>query len=160
MRIANSYDEFRRFLKQRELKVTGLLPADGIPAFQTFYRDVRADDAQERDGDGLACYFGMSRDGGAKYEVGMVRLFRVAGASVHEAGHRLRLSFTYPFVETILRPGLDKERGWPEGNKICWNPNDQSDLIRFISESVHINAVLSHAPKLTRLRFEKIWGVF
>jgi hypothetical protein len=160
MRIADSYAEFRRFLKQREMKIGGLLPGDGIPAFQSFYREVRADDGQERDGDGLACYFGMSRDGGAKYEVGMVRLFRIADAPVHEAGHRLRLSFTYPLVETIFRPGLDKERGWPEGNKICWKPEDQSELSRFISESVHISAVLSQPPKETKLRFEKIWGIF
>jgi hypothetical protein len=160
MRIADSYDEFRRFLKQRGLKVTGLCPAEGLAAFQDFYREVRADDAQPRDGDGLGCYFGMSRDGGAKYEVGIVRLFRVANSPVQHAGHRLRLSFVYPFGETIIHRGLDKVRGWPEGNRIGWSPSDQSELSRFISESAHIQAVLTEPPKVTKLRFEKLWGMF
>ncbi len=160
MKIDDADKEFRRFLKQEGKKVTGLTPSEGIQLFKRFYSDFRFEDAQEDQGDGLACYYGLSRDGGLKYEVGLIRMFRIKNLSGAEANRRLRMSFTYPFIETIIRPGLDKVKGWPEGNKFCWSSNSQEEFDSYILNSVHIQHVASSVPKLTKLRFEKLWGVF
>ena len=160
MKIEDSYIEFRRRLKAAGKKVTGLLPVDGFSVFRHFYDDERATDAQPEQGDGLAVYFGMSRDGGAVYEVGMVRSFRRAGVPTREANMRLRLSFAYPYAQTIVLAGLDKLPGWPEGNKFCWTPGDQSGLSEFIDGSAQIQAVLNRQPKTCKLRLEPLWGVF
>lgn len=160
MKIEDSYIEFRRRLKAAGKKVTGLMPGEGFDIFQQFYECERATDAQPEQGDGLAAYFGMSRDGGAVFEVGMVRSFRKSGVPAHEANARLRLSFSYPFVETVIHGGLDKLPGWPEGNKFCWTPSDQAALRSFISSSAQIQAVLKQPPRAAKLRFENLWGVF
>lgn len=160
MKVEESYLAFRRKLKSVGKKVTGLTPRDGFEVFQEFYANERVLDVEAEQGDGLAAYFGMSRDGDAVFEVGMVRVFRRAGVSVHDANARLRLSFAYPFIETVIRGGLDKMRGWPEGNKFCWTPTDRAALNSFISECGQIQAVLEQVPRATKLRFENIWGVF
>ena len=160
MKIEDSYTEFRRKLKAAGKKVTGLLPSEGFDLFQQFYESERAIDAQTEQGDGLAVYFGMSRDGGAVYEVGMIRSFRKSGVPAHEANARLRLSFSYPFAETVIHGGLDKLPGWPEGNKFCWTPGDQTALNSFINSSGPIQAVLTLPPRAAKLRLENLWGVF
>lgn len=90
----------------------------------------------------------------------MVRSFRKAGVPPQEANMRLRLSFAYPFTETVILEGLDKLPGWPEGNKFCWTPADQSGLAEFIDKSGQIQAVLNRQPRSTKLRLEPLWGVF
>jgi len=160
MKIEDSYTEFRRKLRTAGKKVTGLLPSEGFDLFQQFYESERAIDAQTEQGDGLAAYFGMSRDGGMVYEVGMIRSFRRSGVPAHEANARLRLSFSYPFVDTVIHGGLDNMPGWPEGNKFCWMPGDQTELNSFISSSGPIQAVLTRPPRATKLRLENLWGVF
>jgi hypothetical protein len=102
----------------------------------------------------------MSRDGALAFEVGVVRSFRKAGVPASEANWRLRLSFAYPFAETAILGGLDKLPGWPEGNKFCWTPGDQSALSVFIDGSGQIQAVLHRQPRSTKLRLEPLWGVF
>ncbi|WP_155630996.1 hypothetical protein [Burkholderia cepacia] len=160
MKIEDTYKGFRRKLTAAGKRVTGLTPSEGFHIFQQFYAADRVSDAQPDQGDGLAVYFGMSRDGGAVYEVGMVRVFRKADVAAHEANARLRLSFSYPFVETVLRGGLDKMPGWPEGTRYCWTPSDQSDLDSFIGTSGPIQAVLTQPPRATKLRLENLWGTF
>ena len=90
----------------------------------------------------------------------MVRSFRRAGVPTREANMRLRLSFAYWYAETVIRGGLDRLPGWPEGNKFCWTPGDQSGLAEFIDGSAQIQAVLNRQPKTCKLRLEPLWGVF
>jgi hypothetical protein len=59
----DSYREFRAILRKHGKKVTGLLPAEGFPLFQEFYRNVRCLDLENKEDDGIVCYHGMSRDG-------------------------------------------------------------------------------------------------
>ena len=118
MKIDDSSKLFKQFIKYKNKKLADLLPCDGVELFKEFYRDYRFEDAQTDKGDGLACYYGLSRDGGLKFEVGMVRVFRIIDQPHAGANRRLRLSFVYPFVETIVHTGLDKVKGSPEGNKL------------------------------------------
>jgi hypothetical protein len=159
MKVADSYDEFRKLLKRHGKKVTGLLPMDGIPLFQEFYRNVRCLDAEKNEGDGIVCYHGVTRDGGSRFEVGIMRVFRVANVPASEAGHRLRLSFAYPFVETIIHTEL-RDIGPIEDNQFCWSPDDQERLQKFIDTDPFIQALFSKPPSATKLRLENVWGVF
>lgn len=95
IKVDDSYLAFRRKLKSVGKRVTGLTPREGFEVFQEFYASERILDVEAEQGDGLAAYFGMSRDGGAVFEVGMVRVFRRAGVAVRDANARLRLSFAY-----------------------------------------------------------------
>lgn len=159
MKVEDSYSEFRGLLRKHGKKVTGLLPADGIPLFQYFYRTVRCLDTEGQEGDGIVCYHGMSRDGSVKFEVGMIRTFRVANVPASQAGRRLRLSFTYPFVETIIHGGLKDAQPF-EDNQFCWSPDDQEQLDRFVDRSPFVRAILNKPPSSTKLRLENIWGAF
>ena len=159
MKVEDAYGEFRGFLRRHGKKVTGLLPSEGIPLFQDFYRNIRCLDVEDKEGDGIVCYHGMSRDGAVKFEVGMIRVFRVANVPPSQAGRRLRLSFVYPFVETIIHGGLKDAQPF-EDNQFCWSPNGQRLLEKFIDRSPFIRAVLDRTPSMTKLRLENIWGVF
>ncbi len=159
MKVEDSYSEFRGLLRKHGKKVTGLLPSEGIPLFQDFYRAVRCLDAEDREGDGIVCYHGMSRDGSVKFEVGIIRVFRLTNVPASEAGRRLRLSFVYPFVETIVFGGLKDTQPF-EDNQFCWTPHDQEQLQTFINGSPFVRAVFNKPPSSTKLRLENIWGVF
>ena len=159
MKVEDSYGEFRGLLRKHGKKVTGLLPSEGIPLFQDFYRTVRCLDAEEREGDGIVCYHGMSRDGSVKFEVGIIRVFRLANVPASQAGRRLRLSFVYPFVETIVLGGLKDTQPF-EDNRFCWSPNDQEELQKFVDCSPFVRAVFDKPHSSTKLRLESILCVF
>lgn len=84
-----------------------------------------------------------------------MRVFRIASTPSPQTGHRLRLSFEYPFVETILFGGLKDAQPF-EDNQFCWTPDDQQRLQSFIAQSPFIRALIDKPPSMTKLRYENI----
>lgn len=159
MNVDDSRAGFRTFLKRKGMKLTELSIADGIRLAIEFFRDVRMDDAQEGDGDGLIFYYAHTNRGGrSPYEVGMIRTFRKQGGGLA----RLRLTFNYPWTEVIIHRGLQQRLlpQSPEGSRFCWNRDDLEKFEHFALGHAVTQTVITMPSTSVHLRFEPLWGPF
>ncbi len=163
MRAEDSYKAFRSVLKERGLTQKTLTLDDAIELMTSFYKNEPAENAAEKDGDGLAFYYvHVHRGSSSPFEVGMMRLFRRNDIPEPANGSRLRLSFNYPWWETVIASGLIErlKPAAPEGNRFCWSPDGVNELLAHIREHETFLTARQIPHRSVTVKYEPIWGVF
>jgi hypothetical protein len=163
MKAEDSYQAFRSRLKQRGLTQKTLSLSEAIELMADFYASEPAENCQASDGDGLAFYYAHIRRGSSTpFEVGMMRLYRPVDMSNPAGGSRLRMSFNYPWWETVIASGLIErlKPAAPEGNRFCWSPRAVGDLLEYVHQHETFLSARNLPHRSVTLKYEPVWGVY
>lgn len=153
MRIIESEQEFRRRLDRHQKPVHSLRAEDAVSLMTSFFREVRAVDAQACSdramGDGLLYQWGTYDWGsGESFEFGLTRQFAMAGEIDDDALYQLHLILKYAPTTTLRQ--LD------EGNEWCWTLDDLDAFEKCILAGDPLSTIRSLAPTAVEVRLEKV----
>ncbi|GGY41277.1 hypothetical protein GCM10007387_24020 [Pseudoduganella albidiflava] len=150
--------EFRSFLRAKSLKLSSLNLPTAFDAMAEFWTATRFCNVLAEDGDGIACYEGVTDHGrGTRLEIGLVRLLRLPFDPILAPSpvHRLRLRICYKWDMDVIKHVI------PAGTWAfaCWDANELSAFKQAIVNTAGFSTMRGKKPAEVTALLETVTSV-